>query len=163
MLYYYYGSKEKLFRTVLEEAYEKLGQAESRLQLASTPPLQGMRQLIAFTWDYYYLHPEFIRLLNGENQYRGQHLKKSTRVNQLSFPLLSVLRDLLARGAKEGVFRDNVDPIQVYITIAALGYFYLSNRYTLSRFLDRDLMADEHRRAWLDHITSVVLGFIGAR
>lgn len=163
MLYYYYGSKEKLFRTVLEEAYEKLGQAESRLQLANTPPLQGMRQLIAFTWDYYYLHPEFIRLLNGENQYRGQHLKKSTRVNQLSFPLLSVLRDLLARGAKEGVFRDNVDPIQIYVTIAALGYFYLSNRYTLSRFLDRDLMADEHRRAWLDHITSVVLSFIGAR
>ena len=163
MLYYYFGSKEKLFRTVLEEAYEKLGQAESRLQLSNTTALQGMRQLIAFTWDYYYLHPEFIRLLNSENQYRGQHLKKSSRVNQLSFPLLSVLRDLLARGAKEGVFRDNVDPIQIYITIAALGYFYLSNRYTLSRFLDRDLMADEHRRAWLDHITSVVLSFIGAR
>jgi AcrR family transcriptional regulator len=163
MLYYYFGSKEKLFRAVLEEAYEKLGHAESQLQLASTPPLQGMRQLIAFTWDYYYLHPEFIRLLNSENQYRGQHLKKSSRVNQLSFPLLSVLRDLLTRGAQEGVFRDNVDPIQIYVTIAALGYFYLSNRYTLSRFLDRDLMADEHRRAWLDHITGVVLSFIGAR
>jgi len=163
MLYYYFGSKEKLFRTVLEEAYEKLGHAESRLQLANTPPLQAMRQLIAFTWDYYYLHPEFIRLLNSENQYRGQHLKKSTRVNQLSFPLLSVLRDLLSRGAKEGVFREDVDPIRIYVTIAALGYFYLSNRYTLSRFLDRDLMADEHRRAWLDHITGVVLSFIGAR
>src|SRR6185436_912599 len=98
---------------------------------------------------------EFIRLLNSENQHRGQHLKKSSRVSQLSFPMLSVLRDLLARGAKEGIFRPNVDAVQVYVTIAALGYFYLSNRYTLSRFLDRDLMADEHRAAWLDHITSV--------
>jgi AcrR family transcriptional regulator len=163
MLYYYFGSKEKLFRTVLEGAYEKLGQAEEQLHLADTPPLEGMRQLIAFTWDYYYLHPEFIRLLNTENQHRGQHLKKSSRVSQLSFPLLSTLRDLLERGAQEGIFRANIDPVQIYVTIAALGYFYLSNRYTLSRFLDRDLMADAHRRAWLDHISDVVLAYIGAR
>ena len=163
MLYYYFGSKEALFRAVLEAAYERLGRAEQQLSLASIPPREGMRQLIAFTWDYYCAHPEFIRLLNSENQQRGQHVRKSSRVSQLSSPLLTILRDLLARGAKEGVFRDNVDPIQIYVTIAALGYFYLSNRYTLSRFLDRDLMADEHRRAWLDHITSVVLSFIGAR
>ncbi len=110
MLYYYFGSKEKLFRTVLEGAYEKLGQAEEQLHLADTPPLEGMRQLIAFTWDYYYLHPEFIRLLNTENQHRGQHLKKSSRVSQLSFPLLSTLRDLLERGAKEGIFRTEHRP-----------------------------------------------------
>jgi AcrR family transcriptional regulator len=163
MLYYYFGSKEKLFRTVLEGAYEKLGEAEEQLNLATTPALDGMRQLIAFTWDYYYLHPEFIRLLNSENQHRGQHLKKSSRVSRLSFPMLSILRDLLARGAKEGIFRADADPVQIYVTIAALGYFYLSNRYTLSRFLDRDLMADEHRAAWLDHITRVVLRCIEQR
>ena len=163
MLYYYFGSKEKLFRAVLEGAYEQFGRAEEQLSLADTPPVEGMRELIAFTWDYYCLHPEFIRLLNSENQHRGQHLKKSSRVSQLSFPLLSTLRDLLDRGAKEGIFRSDVDPVQIYITIAALGYFYLSNRYTLSRFLDRDLMADEHRRTWLDHISDVVLAYIGAR
>ena len=162
MLYYYFGSKEKLFRTVLEGGYERLGQAEDQLDLAHTPPLEGMRQLIAFTWNYYYSHPEFIRLLNSENQHRGQHLKKSGRVTQLSSPLLDILRDLLARGAKDGVFRGGVDPVQIYITIAALGYFYLSNRYTLSRFLDRDLMAEEERKVWLEHITNVVLGYIGS-
>jgi AcrR family transcriptional regulator len=160
MLYYYFGSKEKLFRTVLEGTYQQLGQAQEQLDLANTPPLEGMRQLIAFTWNYYYTHPEFIRLLNSENQSRGQHLKKSSRVSQLSFPLLTILSDLLARGAREGVFRNGVDAVQIYITIAALGYFYLSNRYTLSRFLDRDLIAEQHRTAWLEHITDVVLGHI---
>ncbi len=95
MLYYYFGSKEKLFRAVLESAYERLGRAEEQLSLASTPPVEGMRELIAFTWDYYCAHPEFIRLLNSENQHRGQHLKKSNRLSQLSFPLLNTLRDLL--------------------------------------------------------------------
>jgi hypothetical protein len=119
-----------------------------------------MRQLIAFTWDYYCAHPEFIRLLNSENQHRGQHLKRSHRLGQLSFPLLNTLRDLLARGATQGQFRTDVDPVQIYITIAALGYFYLSNRYTLSRFLDRDLMAEDNRGAWLAHITEVVMNHI---
>jgi AcrR family transcriptional regulator len=160
MLYYYFGSKEKLFRTVLEGAYQRLGEAEEQLQLAATPPLEGMQQLIEFTWNYYYTNPEFIRLLNSENQHRGQHLKKSARVSQLSFPLLNILQDLLERGAQEGVFRKGIDPVQVYVTIAALGYFYLSNRYTLSRFLARDLMADDHRAAWLEHMRSVILSHI---
>jgi AcrR family transcriptional regulator len=163
MLYYYFGSKEKLFRTVLEESYEQLGRAEDQLDLAHTPPLEGMRQLITFTWEYYYSHPEFIRLLNSENQHRGQHLKKSSRVGQLSFPLLNILSDLLVRGAKDGVFRADVDPVQIYITIAALGYFYLSNRYTLSRFLGQELMADEQRHAWLQHMTAVVLGYVSEK
>lgn len=163
MLYYYFGSKEKLFRSVLEEAYERLGQAEEQLRLATTPPLEGMQQLIRFTWEYYCAHPEFIRLLNSENQHRGQHLKKSIRVSQLSFPLLSLLSDLLARGAQDGVFHKNIDPVQIYITIAALGYFYLSNRYTLSRFLSRDLMEEEQRHEWLRHMMQVVMDHVCVR
>jgi AcrR family transcriptional regulator len=157
MLYYYFGSKEKLFRTVLEQAYEQLGEAEQQLALSTTPPREAMEALIRFTWDYYCAHPEFIRLLNSENQHRGQHLKKSTRVSQLSFPLLAILSELLERGARAGVFRKQIDAVQIYVTIAALGYFYLSNRYTLSRFLSRDLMEEKQRTAWLEHMTRVVL------
>ena len=163
MLYYYFGSKEKLFRTVLEGAYEQLGQAEEQLRLAATPPLEGMQQLIRFTWEYYCTHPEFIRLLNSENQHRGQHLKKSTRVSQLSFPLLSILSDLLERGVQSGVFRKGIDPVRIYVTIAALGYFYLSNRYTLSRFLSRELMEEQPRTEWLQHMTRVVMDHICVR
>jgi AcrR family transcriptional regulator len=163
MLYYYFGGKEALFRAVLEAAYERLGRAEQQLSLASIPPREGMRQLIAFTWDYYCAHPEFIRLLNSENQQRGQHVRKSSRVSQLSSPLLTILRDLLERGVERGEFRRGIDPVEIYITIAALGYFYLSNRYTLSRFLDRDLMAEDQRGAWLNHITEVVIGHVSAK
>jgi len=160
MLYYYFGSKEGLFRAVLEKAYEDLGQAEQALNLLGAPPLEGMRALIAFTWNYYVEHPEFIRVLNSENLQRGVHLRRAQRVSTLAFPLLSILEDLLARGAKAGVFRKNVDAIQVYITIAALGYFYLSNRYTLTRFLAVDLMTDKALAVRLEHVTQVVLTFL---
>jgi AcrR family transcriptional regulator len=160
MLYYYFGNKDDLFRAVLEDAYEKLGAAEQQLRLADTEPVAGMRQLVSFTWDYYVQHPEFIRLLNSENLHRGEHVRKSRRVKSLSFPLLSILTDLLARGAREGKFRAGIDPVHIYLTIAALAYFYLSNRYTLSRFLGMDLMSAEQRARWLEHITAVVLGHI---
>lgn len=160
MLYYYFDSKESLFRRVLEGGYERLGEAEQQLNLTGTNPLKGMRQLIAFTWNHYLAHPEFIRLLNSENLHQGQHLKDSTTVAGLSFPLLNILGDLLKRGAKDKTFRRNVDPVHLYITIAALGYFYLANRYTLSRFLGRDLMSARNRKAWLAHITEVVIDHI---
>jgi TetR/AcrR family transcriptional regulator, upper aerobic nicotinate degradation pathway regulator len=160
MLYYYFGSKDGLFRAVLEESYEKLGHAEQQLALSGVDAVDGMRQLIAFTWNYYVAHPEFIRLLNSENLYRGEHLKKSRRVKALSFPLLSVLTDLLERGAQQRRFRPGIDPLEIYVTIAALGYFYLSNRYTLTRFLGVDLMAAARRERWLEHITAVVLDHI---
>jgi len=162
MLYYYFGSKDRLFRTVLERIYEDLGAAEQQVDLAHLPPAEGMRQLIAFTWNYYCAHPELISLLNTENQYRGTHVGKSARVRQLSFPLISMLRELLERGVAQGVFRSGLDPVDMYVTIAALGYFYLSNRYTLSRFLGRDLMEQGQRQRWLEHITQVVLDHIEA-
>ena len=160
MLYYYFDSKDGLFRAVLEDTYEKLGAAEQQLRLADTEPTAGMRQLVSFTWNYYLEHPEFIRLLNSENLYRGEHVRKSRRVKSLSFPLLSILTDLLARGAREGKFRAGIDPVHIYITVAALAYFYVSNRYTLSRFLGVELMSAEQRARWLEHITTVVLGHI---
>ena len=160
MLYYYFGSKDGVFRAVLEDSYEQLGRAEQQLELSGVDAVEGMRQLIAFTWDYYLKHPEFIRLLNSENLYRGEHVKKSRRVKALSFPLLSVLTGLLERGAQQRRFRRGIDPVEIYITIAALGYFYLSNRYTLTRFLGVDLMAKARRERWLEHITSVVLDHI---
>jgi len=160
MLYYYFGSKDGLFRAVLENSYEQLGQAEQQLKLADTEPAQAMRELIAFTWHYYLEHPAFIRLLNSENLYRGAHIKKSRRVKSLSFPLLSILAGLLKRGAAQGTFRSDADPVQIYITIAALGYFYLSNQHTLSRFLGVELMQPAQRGAWLEHITRVVMDHI---
>ena len=153
MIYYYFASKEALYLQVLEGVYAELGEAESALVLDASRPVEALDQLIAFTWRYYVEHPEFVALLSNENLQRGRHITKSVKVKQLSRPVLDILGTILAEGARQKVFRRDLDVKKVYLTLAALGYFYLSNRYTLSSFLGTDLMRAERVRclAGRDH------------
>ncbi len=163
MLYYYFDSKDKLFVAVLEEAYLGFWRAESKLKLDHLEPIPGISRLVEFIWSYYVAHPEFIRLLNTENQHQAKFLKKSKHLTDLVSPALGMLRALLVRGQECGVFRSGLDPSQIYIMIAALGYFYLSNRYTLSTVLGRDLMSPVAQADHLAHITEVVLNHLRKR
>lgn len=147
MVYYYFGSKEGLYRAVLEAAYLSLQQAERSVNLDDLPPAQALDEFCRFVWRYYLEHPEFIGLVNTENQHRAAHLRKSPQLGELVSPIIRLLRGLLARGAAAGVFRRGIDPVELYIAIAALGYFYLSNSATLSAVLGRDLRAPEHLEA----------------
>jgi len=160
MIYYYFGNKESLFLAALESAYEQIRKAEQSLKLADLAPAEGMRRLVRFTWEYYLAHPEFITLLNNENLHRAQHLKKSNEIQALHSPLVAMLEELLARGQRTGVFRRGVDPVQLYISIAALGYFYLSNNHTLSTVFGRDLMQAAALKKRLAHMTDLVLGYL---
>ena len=157
MLYYYYGNKEDLFLAVLEARYAHIRRAELGLHLLDLDPIQGMRRMVEFTWNYYLKHPEFLTLLNSENLHRGRHLKRSRDVAAMRSPLIALLRDLLLRGERAGKFRKGVDPVQLYISIAGEGYFYLSNRYTLSRIFDRDLMAPRALSGRARHISDMIL------
>jgi AcrR family transcriptional regulator len=160
MLYYYYGNKEDLFLAVLEARYAHIRRAELGLRLQDLDPVQGMRRMVAFTWDYYLKHPEFLTLLNSENLHRARHLKRSRDIAAMHSPLIALLRDLLLRGERAGKFRKGVDPVQLYISIAALGYFYLSNRHTLSTIFERDLLSPKSKAERLKHMTELVLGYL---
>ena len=158
MLYYYYGGKEALFLAVLEAAYARIRGEEQKLDLTAKPPVEGMRELVTFTWRHFIAHPEFISLLNTENLHRAKHLKRSTRIRSLHSPLIATISDLLARGTRAGVFRAGIDPVQLYVSIAALGYFYLSNAYTLSTIFGRDLTAPKAKEERIAHVVDLVLG-----
>ena len=161
MLYYYYGNKEDLFLAVLEARYAHIRRAELGLHLLDLDPVQGMRRMVEFTWSYYLKHPEFLTLLNSENLHRARHLKRSRDIAAMHSPLIALLRDLLVRGERAGKFKQGVDPVQLYISIAALGYFYLSNRHTLSTIFERDLLAPKSKAERLKHMTELVLGYLG--
>jgi AcrR family transcriptional regulator len=160
MIYYYFGSKERLFVAVLETIYQDLGEAEASLDLSGRSADDAVREIIRFTWTHYLTHPEMLTLLNNENLLQGRHLSRSKRVKQLSFPLLAILSDVLARGVKQKVFRAGVDATELYIAMCALGYFYLSNRFTLSAFLGRELMAPTALDDWRDTMEAIVLRFL---
>ncbi len=160
MLYYYFGSKENLFLAALEASYAQIRNAERALDLEHRDPREALRRLVAFTWDYYLAHPEFLTLLNSENLHKGRHVRRSKRVRELHSPLVATLRAILRRGEREGLFRRGVDPVQLYISIAGEGYFYLSNRYTLSQIFGRDLMGRRALAARERHNAEMILNAV---
>jgi AcrR family transcriptional regulator len=159
LIYYYFTSKDQLFLAVLEQAYADIRSAERELHLESASPPEALRRLVAFTWDYYLAHPEFLTLLNSENLHRARHLQQSLRIREMNSPLIQTLGEVLERGRREGSFRGGIDPMQLYISIAGLAYFYLSNNPTLSTIFGRDLMAAKALSQRLSHITEVVMGY----
>lgn len=160
MIYHYFGSKDGLFQAVLEAAYVDIRSAEQRLNLDHLEPVAALEKLVRFTWDYYLENPEFITLVNSENLHRAGHLKKSEVIRVVSRKFVAMVAALLDRGVAAGVFRAGVDPVQLNITIAAIGYYYLTNRFTGSIVFERDLMAraalDERLRFNIDTVLRLV-------
>jgi AcrR family transcriptional regulator len=160
LIYYYFESKESLFLAVLERAYEGIRGEEQQLNLTQVEPVEAIRRLIAFTWNYYIAHPEFLTLLNSENLHRARHLKQSAKISAMHSPLVATLADVLERGHKSGLFRAGVDPVQLYISIAGLSYFYLGNNHTLSTIFNRPLLGAKAKVERLSHMTDLVLGYL---
>ena len=116
--------------------------AEQALDLDHLPAEEALERLVRFTWDYYLENPEFIRLVNSENLHEARHLKSSERVRAASRRLVGQVQSILNRGGKDGTFRPGIDPVQLNITIAGMGYYYLTNRFTGSLLYERDLMSE---------------------
>ncbi len=160
MMYHYFGNKEELFRIVLEEAYGDIRAAEAKLELDRFGPVEALKKLVSFTWKYYLDNPEFTTLVNSENLHRARHIKDSARIREMSRPFVDRMRQLLERGAAAGLFRKELDPVQVNITIAAIGYYYLTNRFTGSIVFERDLMAERALAERLDFNTRTILRLV---
>jgi AcrR family transcriptional regulator len=160
MIYEYFGNKEGLWLTVLENAYTRMREEEHAIDVARMKPEEGMRYLMEFNFKFCSRNPEFIALLNAENLHKASYLKDSKKIRELYTPLLVVITDLLQRGQKSGVFRKNVDPVDLYTTIAALGFFYFSNVHTLSTIFGRNLLSQKEQKARMEHSSDVILGFL---
>jgi AcrR family transcriptional regulator len=143
MIYHYFGSKQDLFRHVLEAAYLDIREAEHKLDLESYPPIEALETLIRFTWNYYLENPEFITLVNSENLHKARHIAGNDTLTQSTRGLVDMMSRILARGEASGEFRSGIDATQLNITIAAIGYYYLTNRYTGSVLFNRDMMAPD--------------------
>lgn len=160
LIYYYFDDKDRLFQAVLEQAYLHIRGEERKLNLLGLKPAEALRRLVEFTWNYYLAHPEFLSLLNSENLQAARHLQDSDRPREMNSPLIATLGEILERGRKEGSFRGGVDPLQLYVSIAGLAYFYLSNHHTLSAIFGRDLMTVRAKSERLNHMCDVILGYV---
>jgi AcrR family transcriptional regulator len=163
MIYYYFGGKEGLFLAVLERAYRHIRSLEQQLDVDHLEPVDALRQLAELTFDHHESHQDFVRLVSIENIHYAQHLRRSDTREVLAAPALDVLTRIIERGRAAGVFRDDLDALDVHMIISAFCVFRGANRYTFQAIFDRDLM-DPARRDHLrrmigdlvvDHLTAI--------
>jgi len=146
LMYQYFGNKTDIYRAVLEHVYTHIRAEERSLMLSGYDPAEGMGRLIDFTFSFFGNHHEYVTLINNENMLGAKYVAKSRAIRTLTLPLIATIEDLLKRGQRMGLFHKKIDAIQLYISITALSYFHISNRFTLSAMFNKDIT----RHAWLE-------------
>ena len=162
MVYYYFGGEAGVCIAVLEGIYRRMDEAEAALELDTGKPVEALTAVIRFVLGYYRRNPEFVTLLNTENLHKGRHIAKSLRASEYSSRAISIVQELIASGAAQGLFRADLAPRDVYLLITATGYFYTSNRHTLTAFLGETLETPEAVTHWEDFVIETVLRTVRA-
>jgi AcrR family transcriptional regulator len=160
MLYHYFGNKDDLFGAVLEANYAHKRASEQAMRLENEEPREAIRKLVTLTWNYYIDHPEFMNLLNSANLHQARHVQASSTVKEMRNPFMHMIGNILDNGVKAGVFKPGVDPVQLYISIAGLSYFYLSNQHTLSAIFGRKLLSPVAKTKRLNHMVDMVRSYL---
>jgi AcrR family transcriptional regulator len=163
MIYYYFGSKERLYIAVLEDAYKSIREAEKRLRLDDLPPGEAIRCLAEFTFDYHWNNPQLAKLVVIENVHKGKNLSRSKSISGLNISIIDAIAKVLRRGAEEGVLRTDIDPVELHMTISALSLFHVTNRYTFGTVFRRDMVSDEAVAQRRKEIVDIVSRYVSAQ
>ena len=139
LINYYFGSKEKLYIAVLERVYAEIREAEGELDLDHLAPVEAIRRIVEFTYQYYLQHEGFVRIVVAENQARGRQFRKSKAMRTLNRPIIDRLARVIERGQADGRFRRDVDAVEVHKAIAALGMFNVTNQFTFGAIFQREM------------------------
>src|SRR6267142_5679247 len=157
MIYYYFGSKEGLYLKVLEEAYGRIRSIETDLHLEDLPPEDALRKLVAFTFDYQHENDDFIRLVMNENMHRGEFLAQSKTIQQRNLPAIDTLKLVYDRGVKARLFRKDIDPVDLHMSISALCFFSVANRHTFGLIFKRDMESPRALRERRDSVVEMIV------
>ena len=160
MIYYYFGSKEGLYLAVLERTYAQIRRVERGINIEELSPDEALRRLAEATYDHHTTHEAFIKLVSIENIHRAEHLRQSETILRENVTAITLLEQVIERGVREGLFRDDVDAVDVHMMISAYACFHVANRHTFAAIFKRDMLApglqDSHRQLIGDMIVATM-------
>ena len=160
MIYYYFGDKEGLYLSALENAYREVREGEAKVDIEGLPPVEALSRLVEFTFDHHHQHEEFIRMVMIENIHHGQFLERSEVIRELNVTAIDHIARIYARGVTEGVFREGIDPVELHWQVSALCFFNVSNRATFSKIFGRDFGTEEQLARLRRNSVEMVVRFV---
>lgn len=144
MIYEHFGSKAALYVATLENALSALRSEELTLDVERLDPVEGLLQLFDFMSDHFERNENLVSLLRAENLTKARYIKKS-RLSEMSLPVLALTERMITRGVAAGAISPDIDPLRLYIMMAALSQFHLANVHTLTIIFQHDMYAPEWR------------------
>ena len=162
MLYHYFGSKTLLYVAVLEEALSGLRQQELQIDVEHRDPREGLLQLFDFMAYHFEHNQHLVRLLSAENLFKAKYMRKSSRIPEMSSPVLTMIEQLIVRGTEAGQLPQGLDGLRLYILMVALSQFHLSNGHTLSVIFGRDLSESTWRKDRASDARRMLAAFLKA-
>jgi AcrR family transcriptional regulator len=160
MIYYHFGSKEALYLVVLEAAYRRLRSVELGLDLETSKPDEALRQLVRRTFDHHHANPDTVRIIMNENLHNGAYIRKSSVIQKLNVPAIDATKRILDRGEKDGLFRRGIDPIELHMTISALSFHHVANRYSFSIVFNIDMTSKAAVQRRGDAVADLILAWV---
>jgi AcrR family transcriptional regulator len=160
MIYYYFGGKDELYRAVLEQAYSGIREREQALDFEAMAAEDALREMVVHTFDYHCNHPEFVRLVMNENILQGAHIGSVKGIKDRNRSVVAALTAILDRGVAEGAFRAGISAMDLHVTMSALCFYNVSNRYTLNAIFGIDLTSPEARKQRRNHVVDAVLAYV---
>ena len=140
-----------------------LGTQLAQVQVDHVDPVQAIRAVAEMTFDHHIEHQDFIRLVSIENIHRGEFIGRLDSLRTLGQPATSLLDQILTQGREQGVFREDVDALDVHILISSYCVFQVANRYTFGYLFDIDFTEQQTHAHLRRMLGDVVVGWLTSR
>lgn len=160
MIYYYFGDKEGLYVSALENAYRVVREGEAELDIESLPPIEGLKRLVGFTFDHHAQHEDFIRMVMIENIHSGRYMDRSDALKAVNQTAIARIEALYEAGVAQGQFRAGLDPLEIHWQISALCFFNVSNRATFSHLFGRDMGSEQSQDSLRQIVIDMVMRYV---
>jgi AcrR family transcriptional regulator len=162
MIYYYFDSKEGLYRAALQHAYQQIIVPVERYGVDGLEPLEAIRQVGKVTFDLHDGYPYFARLISLENMNRGRFVGGDSGIEVLPRPIIPLLQRLLEEGRAQGSIRRDMDARDVHMFISSLCFFRVNNRFTFKANFSRDLMSAKLRARYRNMVGDAVVALLSS-
>ncbi len=162
MIYYYYESKEGLYRAALQHAYEQIVVPVERYGVDGLAPMEAIRQVAKVTFDLHDGYPYFARLISLENMNRGRFIGGDAGIDVLPRPIIPLLQKLLKAGRAQGTVKREMDAKDVHMFISSLCFFRVNNRFTFDANFGRDLMSAKLRTRYRNMVGDAVVALLSS-
>jgi AcrR family transcriptional regulator len=160
MIYYYFGGKEELYRAVLVKAYSHIREREAERNFEALPADQALRAQVEYTFDYHATHPDFVRLVMNENIHHGAHILHVPGLKERNRSVIASLKKIIDKGVATGLFRKGIDPVDLHMSISALCFYNVSNRYTFAANFGIDLSLARNQKKRREQVADIILSWV---